>query len=121
MKTLPSLTVTESDPSSALRGILVYSMAEWRIVGLTEARFRSLARSGVLVRVRHGVYATRAAVEWGRSSPRRGHALRAEAARAAVGRDSVISHQSAAMIHGLDLFPHAPEAVILTRPTAQAG
>jgi very-short-patch-repair endonuclease len=41
------------------------------------------------------------------------------AAGAAVGRDSVASHQSAALIHGLDLFPAAPDLVILTRPTTR--
>jgi hypothetical protein len=41
------------------------------------------------------------------------------AARASVGRDSVASHQSAALIHGLDLFPRPPGTVILTRPTSR--
>ena len=67
----------------------------------------------------HGVYATRSAVAWGKANPARGHALLAIAACAAVGRDSVASHQSAALIHGLDLFPAAPHKVILTRPKAR--
>jgi very-short-patch-repair endonuclease len=67
----------------------------------------------------HGVYATRSAVTWGKASPACGHALLAIAARAAVGRDSVASHQSAALIHGLDLYPAAPHKVILTRPKAR--
>ncbi len=40
-------------------------------------------------------------------------------ARAAAGGDSVVSHHSAALIHGLDLFPAAPELVTLTRPPAR--
>jgi len=77
---------------------------------------RSLIRSGDLVRVWHAVYATRAAVEWAKASPARGHALLAIAGRTAAGKDSVISHHSAALIHGLDLFPAVPELVTLTRP-----
>jgi very-short-patch-repair endonuclease len=97
----------------------VASVAEWHTAGLTQAQLRSLARSGALVRVWHGVYATRSAVEWAKASPLRGHALLSIAAHASVGRDSVTSHQSAALIHGLDLFPHAPDLVILTRPPAR--
>ncbi len=97
----------------------VASVTEWHAAGLTHPQFRSLTRSGDLIRVWHGVYATRSAVAWGKASPARGHALLAMAAGAAVGRDSVASHQSAALIHGLDLFPAAPSMVILTRPKAR--
>ncbi|MGH3298765.1 MAG: DUF559 domain-containing protein [Trebonia sp.] len=95
------------------------SLAEWRAAGLTEASLRALARSGNLVRVWHGVYATRPAAEWAKVSPARSHAILVMAARAAVGHDSVGSHQSAALIHGLDLFPRPAGTVILTRPTAR--
>jgi hypothetical protein len=63
-----------------------------------------------------GVYATRPAVEWANASPARGHALLGMAAQTALGRDSVVSHHSAAIIHGLDLFPAASGPVTLTRP-----
>jgi very-short-patch-repair endonuclease len=69
--------------------------------------------------MRRGVYATRPAVDWARANPKRGHALLAIAACLSVGRDSVVSHQSAALIHGLDLFPRPPDRVTLTRPTAR--
>ncbi len=91
-------------------------MAEWYAAGLTRAELRSLTRSGDLVRVWHGVYATRPAVEWAQADPARGHALLAMAARTALGGDSVVSHHSAALIHGLDLFPAASGPVTLTRP-----
>jgi Protein of unknown function (DUF559)/Transcriptional regulator, AbiEi antitoxin len=97
----------------------VLNLADWRAAGVTEARLRSLVRSGMLVRVRRGVYASRPAVEWAKASPARGHALLVMAARAAVGHDSVGSHQSAALIHQLDLFPRPAGTVILTRPTAR--
>ncbi len=91
-------------------------IAEWYTTGLTRAELRSLVRSGDLVRVWPAVYASRPAVEWGKASPARGHALLAMAARAALGPDSVVSHHSAALIHGLDLFPAASGLVTLTRP-----
>jgi Protein of unknown function (DUF559) len=99
----------------------VLGVAEWRRAGLTEARIRSLSRSGELVRVWHSVYATRSAVEWSRTSPARGHALRVMAATASVGRDSVASHQSAALIHGLDLFPAPRDLLTLTRTQARSS
>jgi hypothetical protein len=100
----------------------VATVAEWRAAGLAQARLRSLTRSGDLVKVWPGVYATRRAVEWADVSPARAHALLAMAVRASVGRDSVASHQSAALIHGLDLFPAAPSTVVLTRPpTRRSG
>lgn len=97
----------------------VASASEWLATGMTRARLRALIRSGDLVRVWHGVYATRTAVAYANASPARGHALRVAAARIAVGRDSVGSHHSAALIHGLDLFPAAPDIVTLTRPPAR--
>src|SRR5262249_23060669 len=111
--------VTQRDIPDAVRKSRVASLAEWRAAGLTHAQLRSLTRSGDLIRVWHGVYATRSAAEWGKASPARNHALLAMAARAAVGRDSVTSHQSAALIHGLDLYPAAPNIMTFTRSKAR--
>jgi hypothetical protein len=81
---------------------------------------RSLLRSGDLIRMRHGVYATRAAIAWATDDPRRRHALDVLAATATVGRDSVASHHSAALIHGLDLLgPPRQGVVTLTRPLSR--
>lgn len=112
--------VTLSNGSIAVRKKTVGTVREWRTAGVTAAQFRSLTRAGELVRVRHGVYATRRAVESADGDPRQGHALRVAAARAAVGRHAVASHQSAAMLHGIDLL-RAPgdDAVWLTRPPGQ--
>lgn len=81
---------------------------------------RSLLRSGDLIRVRHGVYATRPAVGWAMDDPRRRHALCVVAATRSVGLDAVASHRSAAVIHGLDLLTPAPaEVVTLTGPKSR--
>ena len=112
--------VTLSDVPAAVRKKTVGTAGEWRAAGITPAQFRSLARAGDLVRVRHGVYATRSAVESAAADPRQGHALRVAAARAAVGRQAVASHQSAAVLHGIDLLRDpGGDAVRLTRPPGQ--
>jgi hypothetical protein len=83
---------------------------------------RALVRSGDLVRLRRAVYATRAAVAWAAEDPRRRHALDVLAVTRSVGRDSVASHHSAAVMHGLDLLGSAPpEVVTLTRPLSRRG
>lgn len=108
--------VTQSNLPEAVRQKRVLAVAEWRAAGLTQGQLRSLIRSGTLARVRSGVYATQSAMKWAETNPRRGHALLVEAARASAGRDSAASHQSAALIHGLDLFPRPSDTVTLTRP-----
>ena len=112
--------VTLSDVPTAVRKKTVGTVREWRSAGITPAQFRSLTRAGDLVRVRHGVYATRSAVESATSDPRQGHALRVASARAAVGRRAVASHQSAAVLHGIDLLRDpGGDTVWLTRPPGQ--
>jgi very-short-patch-repair endonuclease/predicted transcriptional regulator of viral defense system len=111
--------VTRRDIPDAVRNAKVAAVAEWHAAGLTRAELRSLVRSGELVRVWPAVYATRTAVAWAKASPPRDHALLAMAARTALGVDSVVSHHSAALIHGLDLFPAAPGPVTLTRSPAR--
>lgn len=114
--------MTQSNISTALGKMRVRSVADWYADGLTRAQLRSLVRSGDLIRVWPAVYATRSAVAWGMTNPERGHALRVIAASAAVGQDSVASHQSAALIHGLALFPRPPDLVVLTRsPDRRSG
>lgn len=81
---------------------------------------RSLVRSGDLVRMRRGVYATRRAVDWAEDDPTRAHVLRVIAIRATVGRAALVSHQSAALLHGLSLLNSLPvDTVTLTLPTAK--
>jgi hypothetical protein len=81
---------------------------------------RSLLRSGDLIRMRYGVYATRSAVAWAMDDPRRRHALSVLAVTTSVGLDSVASHHSAAVIHGLDLLTPAPRDVVtVTGPAAR--
>jgi hypothetical protein len=96
---------------------MVGTVDKWRAAGLNAQQMRSLLRSGDLVRMRRGVYASRSAIAWAMRDPRRRHALQVLAVTTSVGRDSVASHHSAAQIHGLETLKPAPQDVVtLTRP-----
>jgi predicted transcriptional regulator of viral defense system len=95
-------------------------MANWRSAGMSAKQMRSLLRSGEMVRMRRGVYATRTLVAWARDDPRRRHILGVFAVRATVAPGAVASHYSAALIHGLDVLkPAPPDLVTLTGPRSR--
>jgi hypothetical protein len=67
--------------------------------------------------MRRGVYATSAALAWAKRDAKFVHAVQVAAAWAGTGRNSVASHQSAALMHGISLLRRPPPAqVTLTRP-----
>ena len=108
--------VTLRNPPEAVRVADVRSAAGWRDAGVSDAQRRALIRSGDLACVRRGVYATKTAMARAEASPQVGHMLRAMAATCVVG-GGVPSHQTAALIHGLDLLERPPDSVIhLTMP-----
>jgi very-short-patch-repair endonuclease len=110
--------VTERDIPDAVRKSKVATVADWRAAGITENRLKTLVRSGRVVRVRRGVYATRPAIEYAAANARRTHALQVAAIATAIGRDAVASHHSAALMHGLNLLNEPANVVTLTRPPA---
>ncbi len=92
----------------------------WRAKGVSPALMRSLIRSGQLVRMRQGVYATKRALDWAGADPVRVHVLALLAAKATVGRNAVASYHSAALLHRLSLLTPPPDqAVALTLPLAK--
>jgi hypothetical protein len=98
----------------------VMTAEQWRAQGISTQLLRSLTRSGDLVQLRRGVYATKSAVKWAESDRVRRHALHVLAARATAGRDAVASYQSAAMLHKLDLLKSPPVGrVTLTVPPSR--
>jgi hypothetical protein len=101
-----------------MRKSRVWTTAEWRASGLSVGQMRTLVRSGDLVRVRNGVYATRTAITSAQDDQRRGHILQVAAVIAAVGRETVVSHHSAAVLHRIDLL-YQQQVVTLTRPPAR--
>jgi len=104
--------------------IEVGTVRQWREAGLGSAAFRSLVRAGELKRYRQGVYVRAAYLAAAESAPATRHALCAAAAIVSqTTRKAAASHQSAALIHGLDLLraPN-PETVSLTcRPGGYRG
>jgi predicted transcriptional regulator of viral defense system len=109
--------MTHRDIPNAVSRSLIATAATWRAQGVSKQQMRSLERSGHLVRVRRGVYASRSAVRWAEGNSRRAHVLSVFAARATVGRRGVASYHSAAQLHGLDLLKRPPgDRVTLTVP-----
>jgi predicted transcriptional regulator of viral defense system len=90
--------------------------------GLSYERLRRLEQRGVMVSPRRGIYAPSMIVEEASADSARSHALRVACASAATTASWVASHESAAVIHGLDLLSFAPEAfVTVTQPRRGAG
>jgi very-short-patch-repair endonuclease len=113
-------SVTQSDLPDAVRESRVATAAWWEDHGLTRRRMRTLTRSGDMVRTRYGIYATKAAMEKAAMTPRLGHALEVGSAMLAVDHGTVASHQSAAILHGIDLLRAPPKGqVALTRDKAR--
>lgn len=107
--------MTLSNPRDALRIYDVASRQEWLATGLSAKQFRTLEAAGALIRMRHGAYATSQATDRA-EQPADKHTLLATAAVVSLSNDHVISHQSAAIIHHLDLL-NQPGVVTLTRET----
>jgi Transcriptional regulator, AbiEi antitoxin/Protein of unknown function (DUF559) len=61
------------------------SARQWRARGISPPLLRSLVRSGELIRMRQGVYATKRAADWAGADPVRAHALKVLAAMATAG------------------------------------
>jgi hypothetical protein len=96
------------------------SAKRWHAKGVSPALMRSSIRSGQLVRMRQGVYATKRAMDWAGADPVRAHVLAVLAAKATVGRSAVASYHSAALLHRLSVLKPPPEgAVALTLPSAR--
>jgi Protein of unknown function (DUF559) len=99
------------------------SARQWRAKGISPPLLRSLVRSGDLIRMRQGVYATKRAVGWAGAEPVRAHALKVLAAMATAGGtgaggNAVASYHSAALLHRLSLLtspsPSPSSTVTLT-------
>lgn len=95
----------------------VLAANQWNAIGVAPHLIRSLTRTGDLVRMRQGAYATRRAVEWAGTDDTRCHVLHVMAVLATVGKHAVASYHSAAILHHLDLLKSPPEGTVtLTLP-----
>jgi very-short-patch-repair endonuclease len=107
--------MTQSDHTDPLRRTLVASRERWLSTGVSAQRLRTLVAAGDLIKVRNGAYATKRALAWAQDDPRRAHVLHVYAAMDRRG-NAVASHESAAVMHGIDLFRHPGDTVSLTLP-----
>ena len=112
--------VTKSDVMTTLSKNTVATAHGWQKAGVSPKKLRTLARSGDLVRMRQGVYATRSAVEWVGDDPVRAHVLHVMAVRTWAGRDAVASYHSAAVLHRLNVLKPLPDGTVtVTLPSVR--
>ena len=97
-----------------LAGVL--TTAQLLARGFSESRIRSLVRRGVLSPVGHGVYVRAALAAKVAGSRADQHALQVASVLAVGPPGAAGSHQSAALIHGLDLLERQAPGVAVTRP-----
>jgi hypothetical protein len=99
-----------------LNAMDVASARAWLAAGLSRRDLARRVASGELIRIRHGTYAKASVVAAAEADPVLAHALHVAGA---VGRlpGAVASHQSAALLRGLDLLNRPLDgAVYLTVP-----
>jgi hypothetical protein len=105
------LTPSASDAVLLRRDALAY--------GMNDRELRRLVRGGQLVRIRHGAYVD--AAFWAAASPERQHLMRAAAVFRTAGCECVLSHTSAALCLGADVWDLDTKAVHLSRFDHKAG
>src|SRR5271165_4793891 len=89
--------------------------AQLRARGWSAQQIETSVRRGALVRIARGVYVRAQIVSAYAAKPDGAHVLRAAAAAVRAGRGAVVSHRSAAVLHGIDLIG-SPGDVTLTGP-----
>jgi hypothetical protein len=87
--------------------------------GITDAALGRAVRSGELVRVRQGAYTF--AHHWERASPEERHRIRASAVMRAACCRCVLSHTTAALTLGVDVWDLDLESVHITRQDHKGG
>jgi very-short-patch-repair endonuclease len=108
--------MTQRELPDAVGNFMVGTRAHWLARGLSYQQFRTLISAGELVQLRRGSYVTRRAMDWAADNPRYVHVLHVYVAMDLVGRDSVASFQSAAIMHNIALFKQPGNSVTLTVP-----
>ena len=95
----------------------IYRAARLRADGYTAGELQRMRRSGAMTVVRRGLYVA------GRppDDPAAAHALLVRATVAGMARDAVVSHVSAAVLHGLPVWGLPLGRVAVTRPRHRSG
>jgi hypothetical protein len=95
--------------------LLMVRTAQLRARNWSPQQIETLVRRGAIVRIDRGVYAS-AAIARSLAARQDGeHVLRAAAAVARAGRSAVLSHRSAAVLHGIDLIGNVGQVTITGR------
>jgi len=92
----------------------VFTCAQAKLCGYAEAEIQRLVRRGAWVRVRRGAYIERTA--WATADADERHLLKARAVLLALADGSVLSHDTAALVHGLPNWGLDLRQVRVTRP-----
>jgi len=114
------MTDARMPESSRLAGVA--TTAELAAAGTSRGQLQRLVQRGYLLRLARGGYASAALVAAQSGDRATKHAVLATAALTVAGTGTVVSHHSAALIHGLDMLGRGiEETVALTRPPASTS
>lgn len=102
--------MSASDPS-------IYRRPGLLAAGYTDRELRRLRAGGELSRVRPGAYVAGPLPEHDDER----HRIQVRAAKGELAGDAVVSHTSAAVMHGLPVWPTTPSRVRLTRARSSGG
>lgn len=93
--------------------------AEFLASGYTDRDLRSAVRTGLLERIRHGVYVHKA--EYSLLTPEQRHVVLVRSVADKLGPAVAVSHQSACAVHDLAMYGHPLDKVHVTRLDGSAG
>jgi predicted transcriptional regulator of viral defense system len=99
-----------------------FTTEQLRAGGRSSGQIATLVRNAVLVPIGRGIYVTQAVAREFTTIPHGNHVLRAATAVARNGPDCAVSHESAALLHNIDLIgDQVTEVTITTRSGARRG
>jgi hypothetical protein len=108
--------MTANDLSKACRLVGIVSTAQLLAAGKSHTQIATAVERGSLIRLGRGVFARSEVARQFLDRPDGEHLVKAIAALAVCGSGAVLSHQSAARIHGIDLVGWPPAGVTVTCP-----
>jgi hypothetical protein len=109
-----AMATGSSSQNAWLAGIV--TTGQLRAAGKSVRQIRGMLDRGELVRLSTGIYATADLAELVPRLDIGALLLSAGAAAAALGPSAVVSHETAALLHGLSLLGPPPEVLTITRP-----
>jgi Transcriptional regulator, AbiEi antitoxin/Protein of unknown function (DUF559) len=95
--------------------------AQLHSTGRSRHQIRMMVERGELVRLSHGFYVTAGLADQVLTLPIGPNFLAAAAAVAALGPAAAVSHQTAALLYGIDLLKERRGVVVVTRPPGQGS